>query len=211
MCIFFLVFLTRSLWNTTLLKSLSDCLMIMILYLALFMFPARTLWNFGVLTHLGREGCIWFFFAFSLTPPPLQSFCIFPQLAQSSLNKAYVFVLVLWPSWGGEGASPSPWLVTLRLRSLLPSCRDFDFRGLKEAPSQDFLLSVLLAAPGGFRLLLLRDGRYVCEPSFIWLNSSCVFSLPLLYVWCRGTDSVYLAIFMGNGPLSFKRELGGAW
>lgn len=66
------------------------------------MFPARTLWNFDVLTHLGREGCIWFFFAFSLTPPPLQSFCIFPptspEFSQQSL--CFCYCPLAFMGWG---------------------------------------------------------------------------------------------------------------
>lgn len=64
------------------------------------------------------------FLYFSSNPPSLQSFCICPQLPQSSHSTACLFVTILWSSWGGEGALLPPWLVTLRLRSLLPSFRE---------------------------------------------------------------------------------------
>lgn len=208
MCGFFSVSLTRSLWNITLLKSSLDCLMIMILYLALFMFPSWTLWNFGVLTHLGKEGCIWFFFAFSLTPP-FNRFVFSPNYPRVLSTKPMFLLLSFGLHEVGKDPHPLPgwwpwdWGLFSHLAETLTS-------GIWQRPpckTSSFLPCLLL--PGGFWLLLLRDGHYVCEPSFIWPNSPLVFSLSLVYVWCTGTDSVYLAVFMGNGPLSFKRRLGG--
>lgn len=64
------------------------------------MFPAWTLWNFGVLTHLGKEGCIWFFFAFSLTPPSIVLYFppTIPEFSQQSL--CFCYCPLAFMRWG---------------------------------------------------------------------------------------------------------------
>lgn len=142
------------------------------------MFPACTLWNFGVLAHLDREGCIWFFFAFSPIHPPLHIILCLPPTRPVFSSTACLFVTILWPAWSGEGASLHPCLVTLTLRSLLPSCReDFEPRDLKEAPSRGSLLFDLLAA-----LASLTQRRSPCVWAQLHLTefSFCGFSVTSL-------------------------------